>query len=154
MDGILLQTTRSIRALIGIATEGAPAEEVDLAYQALLDQCAAAEREALRTPPRPIARFNARAAAVLSAAYRPVLDVLCSRRSLRSEDVELAQKSSGWLNLAYEALLDGDHDTVERCPRLGGAPSAPPPTPWERCRARAPTFAARAERPPTPPPPA
>jgi hypothetical protein len=44
-----------------------------------------------------------------------VLDVLCSRRSLRSEDVELAQKSSGWLNQAYEALLDGDHDTVERC---------------------------------------
>src|SRR6266545_7010458 len=67
MDGILLQTTRSIRALIGIATEGAPAEEVDLAYQALLDQCAAAEREALRTPPDPIARFDARAAAVLSA---------------------------------------------------------------------------------------
>ena len=51
-------------------------------------------------------------------AYRPVLDVLCSRRSLRSEDVELAQKSSGWLNLAYEALLDGDHDTVERCLRM------------------------------------
>ena len=118
MDGILLQTTRSIRALIGIATEGAPAEDVDVAYQALLDQCAAAEREALRTPPDPIARFDARAAAVLSVAYRPVLDVLCSRRSLRSEDVELAQKSSGWLNLAYEALLDGDHDNVERCLRM------------------------------------
>jgi hypothetical protein len=54
-------------------------------------------------------------------AYRPVLDVLCSRRSLRSEDVELAQKSSGWLNLAYEALLDGDHDTVERCLEMASA---------------------------------
>ena len=32
MDGILVQTTRSIRALIGIATEGAPAEEVEVAY--------------------------------------------------------------------------------------------------------------------------
>jgi hypothetical protein len=118
MDGILLQTTRSIRALIGIATEGAATEDVDVAYRALLDQCAAAEREALRAPPDPIARFDARAAAVLIAAYRPVLDVLCSRRSLRSEDVELAQKSSGWLNLAYEALLDGDHETVERCLRM------------------------------------
>jgi len=121
MDGILVQTTRSIRALIGIATEGAPADEIDLAYHALLDQCAAAEREALRTPPDPIARFDARAAAVLSIAYRPVLDVLCSGRSLRSEDVELAQKSSGWLNLAYEALLDGDHDTVERCLEMASA---------------------------------
>ena len=118
MDGILVQTTRSLRALIGNATEGAPAEEIALAYRALLDQCAAAEREALRTQPDPIARFDARAAAVLSVAYRPVLDVLCSRRSLRSDDVELAQKSSGWLNLAYEALLDGDHDTVERCLRM------------------------------------
>jgi hypothetical protein len=100
MDGILLQTTRSIRALIGIATEGAEAEEVDVAYRALLDQCAAAEREALRAPPDPIARFDARAATVLSVAYRPVLDVLCSRRSLRSDDFELAPKSSGRLNLA------------------------------------------------------
>jgi hypothetical protein len=50
-----------------------------------------------------------------------VLDVLCSGRSLRSDDVELAQKSSGWLNLAYEALLDGDHDTVERCLAMASA---------------------------------
>src|SRR4029450_298636 len=118
MDGILLQTTRSIRALIGIATEGPPAENADVAYQALLDQCSAAEREALRTPPDPIARFDARAAAVLSVAYRPVLDVLCSRRSLRSEDVAPPQKSPGWLTLAYEALLAGDPDTVERCLRM------------------------------------
>ena len=121
MDGILVQTTRSLRALIDHATEGAPAEEVGPAYQALLDQCGAAEREALRSPPDPIARFDARAAAVLSVAYRPVLDVLSSGRSLRSDDVELAQKSSGWLNLAYEALLDGDHDTVERCLRMASA---------------------------------
>ena len=97
MDGILVQTTRSIRALIGIATEGAPAEEVEVAYRALRDQCAAAEREALRTPSDPEARFDARAAAVLAVAYRPVLDVLCSGRGLHPEDAELAQKSSGWL---------------------------------------------------------
>ena len=121
MDGILVQATRSLRALIGNATEGAPAEEFALAYRALLDQCAAAEREALRTQHDPVARFDARAAAVLGVAYRPVLDVLCSGRSLRSDDVELAQKSSGWLNLAYEALLDGDHDTVERCLRMASA---------------------------------
>ena len=121
MDGILVQTTRSIRALIGIATEGAPAEEVEVAYRALLDQCAAAEREALRTPPDPIARFDARAAAVLSVAYRPVLDVLCSGRALRSEDAELAQKGSGWLNLAYEALIQGDQDNVERCLQMASA---------------------------------
>ena len=121
MDGILVQTTRSLRALIDHATEGAPAEEIDLAYHALLDQSGAAEREALRSPPDPIARFDARAAAVLSVAYRPVLEVLSSGRSLRSDDVELAQKSSGWLNLAYEALLDGDHDAVERCLRMASA---------------------------------
>lgn len=113
-----MQSTRSIRALIGIATEGAPAEEIEVAYRALRDQCGAAEREALRTPSDHVARFEARAAAVLGVAYRPVLDVLCSGRSLRSEDVELAQKSSGWLNLAYEALLGGDHDTVERCLKM------------------------------------
>ena len=121
MDGILVQTTRSIRALIDNATAGAPAQEIDLAYHALLDQCGAAEREALRSPADPIARFDARAAVVLSVAYRPVLDVLSSGRSLRSDDVELSQKSSGWLNLAYEALLDGDHDTVERCLRMASA---------------------------------
>jgi hypothetical protein len=121
MDGILVQTTRSIRALIDNATAGAPAQEIDLAYHALLDQCGAAEREALRSPADPIARFDARAAAVLSVAYRPVLDVLSSGRALRSDDVELAQKSSGWLNLAYEALLDRDHDTVERCLRMASA---------------------------------
>ena len=121
MDGILVQTTRSLRALIDNATAGAPAQEIDLAYHALLDQCGAAEREALRSPADPIARFDARAAAVLSVAYRPVLDVLSSGRLLRSDDVELAQKSSGWLNLAYEALLDGDHDTVERCLRMASA---------------------------------
>lgn len=121
MDGILVQTTRSIRALIGIATEGAPAEEVEVAYQALRDQCAAAEREALRTPSDPVARFDARAAAVLGVAYRPVLDVLCSGRGLRSEDVELAQKSSGWLNLAYEALIEGDQESVERCLQMASA---------------------------------
>ena len=121
MDGILVQTTRSLRALIDNATAGAPAQEIDLAYHALLDQCGAAEREALRSPADPIARFDARAAAVLSVAYRPVLEVLSSGRSLRSDDVELAQKSSGWLNLAYEALLDGDHDTVERCLRMASA---------------------------------
>jgi len=121
MDGILVQTTRSLRALIDNATAGAPAQEIDLAYLALLDQCGAAEREALRSPADPIARFDARAAAVLSVAYRPVLEVLSSGRSLRSDDVELAQKSSGWLNLAYEALLHGDHDTVERCLRMASA---------------------------------
>ena len=121
MDGILVQTTRSLRALIDNATAGAPAQEIDLAYHALLDQCGAAEREALRGQGDPIARFDARAAAVLSVAYQPVLDVLSSGRSLRSDDVELAQKSSGWLNLAYEALLDGDHDTVERCLRMASA---------------------------------
>ena len=121
MDGILVQTTRSLRALIDNATSGAPAQEIDLAYHALLDQCGAAEREALRSTADPIARFDARAAAVLSVAYRPVLEVLSSGRSLRSDDVELAQKSSGWLNLAYEALLDGDHDTVERCLRMASA---------------------------------
>jgi hypothetical protein len=121
MDGILVQTTRSIRALIGIATEGAPAEEVEVAYRALRDQCAAAEREAFRTPSDPVARFDARAAAVLALAYRPVLDVLCSGRGLRSEDAELAQKSSGWLNLAYEALIEGDQDNVERCLQMASA---------------------------------
>ena len=121
MDGILVQTTRSLRTLIDNATAGAPAREIGLAYHALLDQCGAAEREALRRPADPVARFDARAAAVLSVAYRPVLDVLSSGRSLRSDDVELAQKSSGWLNLAYEALLDGDHDTVERCLRMASA---------------------------------
>ena len=121
MDGILLQTTRGIRALIGVATEGAPPEDVRIAYQALRDQWAAAERESLRASADSVARFDARAAAVLGAAYRPVLDVLCSGRTLRSEDVELAQKSSGWLNLAYEALRDGDHDNVERCLRMASA---------------------------------
>jgi hypothetical protein len=121
MDGILVQTTRSIRALIGIATEGAPPEEVEVASQAMRDQCAAAEREAMRTPADPVARFDARAASVLWVAYRPVIDVLCSGRGLRSEDVELAQRSSGWLNLAYEALLEGDQDNVERCLRMASA---------------------------------
>jgi hypothetical protein len=121
MDGILVQTTRSIRALIGIATEGAPAEEVEVAYRALRDQCAAAEREALRTTSDPVARFDARAAAVLAVAYRPVLDVLCSGSGLRSEDAELAQKCSGWLNLAYEALIEGDQDNVERCLQMASA---------------------------------
>jgi hypothetical protein len=121
MDGILLQTTRGIRALIGVATEGAPPEDVEIAYQALRDQWAAAEREALRSSTDAVARFDARAAGVLGAAYRPVLDVLCSGRTLRSEDVELAQKSSGWLNLAYEALRDGDHDNVERCLLMASA---------------------------------
>ena len=122
MDGILVQTTRSIRGLIGIATEGAPAEEIEIAYQALRDQCTAAEREALRTPRSdPVARFDARAAEVLAVAYRPVLDVLCSGRGLRSEDVELAQKSSGWLSVAYEALLEGDHENVERCLEMASA---------------------------------
>jgi hypothetical protein len=121
MDGILLQTTRSIRALIGVATEGAPPEDVEIAYQALRDQWAAAEREALRGTADPVSRFDARAAAVLGQAYRPVLDVLCSGKILRSEDVELAQKSSGWLNLAYEALQAGDHGNVERCLRMASA---------------------------------
>src|SRR5262245_29525171 len=121
MDGILLQTTRGIRSLIGVATEGAPPEDVEIAYRALRDQWAAAEREALRGTTDAVTRFDARAAAVLGAAYRPVLDVLCSGRALRSEDVELAQKSSGWLNLAYEALQDGDHDNVERCLRMASA---------------------------------
>jgi hypothetical protein len=121
MDGILLQTTRSIRALIGVATEGAPPEDVEVAYQALRDQWGAAEREARRGSTDPITRFDARAAAVLGAAYRPVLEVLCSGKGLRSEDVELAQKSSGWLNLAYEALQAGDHDNVERCLKMASA---------------------------------
>jgi hypothetical protein len=121
MDGILLQTTRGIRAQIGDATEGAPPEDVQIAYQALRDQWAAAERESLRDSADAVARFDARAAAVLGAAYRPVLEVLCSGRTLRSEDVELAQKSSGWLNLAYEALQDGDHENVERCLRMASA---------------------------------
>jgi hypothetical protein len=121
MDGILLQTTRSIRALIGVATEGAPPEDVEVAYQALRDQWAAAERESRRRTANPVTRFDARAAAVLGAAYRPVLDVLTSGKVLRSEDVELAQKSSGWLNLAYEALQAGDHDNVERCLKMASA---------------------------------
>ena len=129
MDGILLQTTRGIRALIGVATEGAPAEDVEIAYQALRDQWGAAERESLRGTSDAVTRFDARAAAVLGAAYRPVLDVLCSGRTLRPEDVELAQKSSGWLNLAYEALQDGDHDNVERCLRMASAFTGDEPRP-------------------------
>jgi hypothetical protein len=121
MDGILLQTTRGIRAMIGVATEGAAPEDVEVAYQALRDQWAAAERESLRGTADPVTRFDARAAAVLGAAYRPVLDVLCSGESLRSEDVELAQRSSGWLSLAYEALQAGDHANVERCLKMASA---------------------------------
>ena len=121
MDGILLQTTRGIRALIGVATEGATCEEVGIGYMALRDQWAAAEREALRGTSDPLARFDARAAAVLGAAYRPVLEVLCSGRMLRSDDVEIAQRSSGWLNLAYEALQAGDHANVDRCLKMATA---------------------------------
>lgn len=121
MDGILLQTTRGIRALIGIATEGAPADEMRVAYGALRDQWLTAEREALREGSDPAVRFDARAAAVLGAAYLPVLEVLCSGHPLASADVELAQKSSGWLNLAYEALLEGDLDNVERCLDMAAA---------------------------------
>ncbi|HKE53338.1 MAG TPA: hypothetical protein VKC55_01040 [Actinomycetota bacterium] len=121
MDGILLQTTRGIRALIGVATEGATCEEVGIGYMALRDQWAAAEREALRGTSDPLARFDARAAAVLGAAYRPVLEVLCSGRMLRSYDVEIAQRSSGWLNLAYEALQAGDHANVDRCLKMATA---------------------------------
>lgn len=120
MDGILLQTTRSIRALIGVATEGSPPEDVEIAYRALRDQWAAAEREVMRGTD-PVTRFDARAAAVLGAAYRPVLEVLCSGKALRSEDVELAQRSSGWLNLAYEALQAGDQANVERCLKMASA---------------------------------
>jgi len=121
MDGILLQTTRSIRALIGIATEGAPAEQVELAYAALRDQWRAAEREALLTASGTLASFDARAAAVLGAAYRPVLEILCLGRTIASRDVELAQKCSGWLNLAYEALVSGDSEGVERCLGMAAA---------------------------------
>lgn len=115
MDGILLQTTRSIRALIGIASEGAPSEQVELAYTALRDQWQAAEREAQVTPPGSVARFDARAAAVLGTAYRPVLEILCLGRTIASKDIELAHKCSGWLNLAYEAMMSGDDEGVERC---------------------------------------
>jgi hypothetical protein len=115
VDGILLQTTRSIRELIGLATEGAPPEQIRLAFVALEDQWTAAEREAHRTRAGSIDRFDARAAAVLGAAYRPVLKALCGGRLLASTDVDLAHRSAGWLNLAYEALLAGDHENVERC---------------------------------------
>ena len=62
-----------------------------------------------------------RSSAVLAVAYRPVLDVLCSGRALHPEDAELAQRSSGWLNLAYEALIQGDQDNVERCLQMASA---------------------------------
>jgi hypothetical protein len=115
VDGILLQTTRSIRDLIRLATEGAPAAQIQLAFAALQDQWTAAEREALRTPVGSIDRFDARAASVLGAAYRPVLKALGTGRLLASHDVDLAHRSAGWLNLAYEAMLAGDHENVERC---------------------------------------
>jgi len=115
VDGILLQTTRSIRELIGLATEGAPPEQIELSFAALRDQWTAAEREALRTPAGSIERFDARAAAVLGAAYQPVLKALGTGRLLASNDVDLAHRSAGWLNLAYESLLAGDHENVERC---------------------------------------
>lgn len=115
VDGILLQTTRSIRELIALATEGAPPEQIELSFAALEDQWTAAEREALTTPAGSIDRFDARAAAVLGSAYRPVLKALGSGRVLASDDVDLAHRSAGWLNLAYESLLAGDHGNVERC---------------------------------------
>lgn len=121
MDGILLQTTRSIRQLIGLATEGAPAEHIEVSFGALRDQWTAAEREAVRTPVGSVERFDARAAAVLGAAYRPVLAALSSGHLLASNDVDLAHRSAGWLNLAYEALLAGDHQNVERCLGIASA---------------------------------
>jgi hypothetical protein len=45
---------------------------------------------------------------MLGAAFRPALGVPCSGKALRSEDVEFAQRSSSWLNLAYEVLQAGD----------------------------------------------
>lgn len=127
MDGILLQTTRAIRALIAVASEEAPAEQVDIAYSALRDQLQAAEREALSTPPGSLSRFDARSAAVLWAAYRPVLDVLSKGHAIASTDLELAQKCSGWLNLAYEAMLSGDDHNVERCLGMAAAFVGMPP---------------------------
>ncbi len=127
MDGILLQTTRAIRALIAVASEGAPSAQVEVAYSALRDQWQTAEREALLTPAGSLARFDARAAAVLGAAYRPVLDVLSKGRPIASTDIELAQKCSGWLNLAYEALLSGDDRNVERCLGMAAAFIGTPP---------------------------
>ena len=79
------------------------------------------------TPAGSLARFDARAAAVLGAAYRPVLDVLSKGRPIASTDIELAQKCSGWLNLAYEALLSGDDRNVERCLGMAAAFVGMPP---------------------------
>ena len=115
MDGILLQTTRTIRALIGIAAEGAPCDQIALAYDALRDQWLTAEREAVNADDEQLARFEARAAAVIGTAYRPVLNALGSGRSIGSVDVELARRGADFVGLAHEALVAGDHDRVERC---------------------------------------
>ena len=115
VDGILAQTTRTIKALIGLATEGAPAEEIEVAFRALRDQWTAAEREAAHAPAGSAARFDAEAAALLGDAYQPVLNGLCAGRSPRSSDVDLAHRVAAWLNLAYRSLLEGDHEGVERC---------------------------------------
>lgn len=115
MEGILVQTTRGLRALIEVASDGADAEAVQLAFRALRDQWTAAAREASREPADAVARFDAAASAVLGAAYRPVLEVLCSGRAIVGDDLAIAQRCSGWLNRAYESLLEGDHEGVERC---------------------------------------
>ena len=86
------------------------------------DQCAAAGTRGAPNPARPDRAVRRPAAAVLSVAYRPVLDVLCSGRlaplggrRARAEELRVAEL------LAYEALLDGDHDTVERCLEMASA---------------------------------
>jgi hypothetical protein len=114
LDGILMQTTSTIRSLIGIAAEGAPTGDIAVAYQAIRDQWESAGREAAGSEDASV-RFEARAAAVIGTAYRPVLDALCEGRSIASVDVELARRGADFVGLAHEAMVAGDLERAERC---------------------------------------
>jgi hypothetical protein len=110
---IFEQTTLSLKQLMAAVESDANPIGICVAYVAILDQCAAAVRDAERTPGSSTERFEGLAAAASAEAVGPIVDAVGDGRRPERE-LRMPKEAAWWIARAFTAHRRGDRVTAGR----------------------------------------
>ncbi len=116
MTGTFDQVTTGIRALMCAALEGADAQGVRVAFEALRDQWLAAERDSRDDDPESSRRFEDVAAMLCGEAFWPAIRAVSEQRDF-SEELDRAAEVTRWILRAHGAFASGHKEGLSLCLR-------------------------------------
>ncbi len=116
MYGTFDQMTSGISALMRAAMEGAEPEGVRVGFQALRDQCLAAERESRDDQAGSLRRFEDVVAMLCGEAFWPAILAVSEHRDPTSE-LDRATEVTRWILRAHSAFAWGHQGALALCLR-------------------------------------